>query len=75
MLALVEATSKPADIADHLGGLGRLDGIAVHATGATRDPATVLRPVLDLGLPTMLLERRAGNAQAWASLLADRVGD
>jgi hypothetical protein len=75
MWALVEATSKPADIADHLSGLGRLDGIAVHATGATRDPATVLRPVLDLGLPTVLLEGRVGNAQAWANLIAERVGD
>jgi hypothetical protein len=75
MWALVEATSKPADIADHLGGLGRLDGIAVHATGATRDPATVLRPVLDLGLPTVLLEGHVGNAQAWANLIAERVGD
>jgi hypothetical protein len=73
--ALVEATSKPADIADHLSGLGRLDGIAVQATGATRDPATVLRPVLDLGLPTVLLEGHVGNAQAWANLIAERVGD
>lgn len=73
--ALVDATSKPADIADHLGGLGRLDGIAVQATAATRDPATVLRPVLDLRLPTVLLEGHVGNAQAWANLIAERVGD
>jgi hypothetical protein len=71
--ALAEATSKPADLADHLAGLGRLDGIAVRATGDTRDPATVLRPVMDLGLPTMLLEGRVGDPQAWANLIAERV--
>jgi hypothetical protein len=75
MWALVDATAKPADLSDHFASLGRLDGIAVRATGASRDPATVLRPVLDLQLPTMWLERRPGNAKAWASLLADRVGD
>jgi hypothetical protein len=71
--ALAEATSKPADLTDHLAGLGRLDGIAVRATGATRDPATVLRPVMDLGLPTMLLEGRVGDPRAWANLIAERV--
>jgi hypothetical protein len=75
MWALVDATAKPADLTDHFASLGRLDGIAVRATSASRDPATVLRAVLDIRLPTMWLERRPGNAQAWASLLADRVGD
>jgi hypothetical protein len=75
MWALVDATTKPADLTDHFANLGRLDGIAVRATGASRDPATVLRPVIDLMLPTMWLERRPGNPKAWASLLADRVGD
>jgi hypothetical protein len=75
MWALADATTKPADLTDHFASLGRLDGIAVRATGTSRDPATVLRPVIDLQLPTMWLERRPGNAKAWASLLADRVGD
>jgi len=73
--ALVDATSKPADLLDHLVTLGRLDGLAVRATGASRDPASVLRPALDLCLPTVLLEGRRGDAAAWASLLLERLGE
>lgn len=73
--ALVDATSKPADLSDHLTSMGRLDGLAVRATGASRDPASALRPALDLGLPTVWLEGRPGSPSAWASLLVERLGE
>jgi hypothetical protein len=75
MWALVEATTKPGDLADHFSGLGRLDGFAVRSSAATRDPASVLRPAIDLGLPTVWLDGRTGDAEAWATLIVERVSD
>jgi hypothetical protein len=72
-VALVEATAKPGDLADALATMGPLDGLAVRSTAATRDPATVLRVAIDLGLPTVWLEDRTGDAEAWAQLLLARV--
>ena len=75
MWALVDATTKPGDLYDHFSALGRLDGFAVRSTAATRDPASLLRPAIDLDLPTVWLDGRAGDAKAWASLLVERVSD
>jgi hypothetical protein len=71
--AVVDATTKPGDVADHLAALGRVDGLAVLGTAATRDPAAVLRVALDLALPTVWLDDRPGDAYAWATVLAARV--
>jgi hypothetical protein len=68
--ALVDATRKTADVARHLAGLGIVDAIAVHGTGATADPATVL----SLGVPVALLDGRRATPQTWAALLCDRLG-
>jgi hypothetical protein len=73
--ALVDATRKPADVLDHIRALGRLDGLVVHATAATRDPASVIGTALELRLPTVLLEERRGTAAAWAALLIERLGE
>lgn len=75
MWALVDATSKPGDVLDHLTGLGRLDGLVVRGTAATRDPASVLAPALALALPTVLLDGRPGDAEAWANLLISRIDE
>lgn len=73
--AVVEATSKPADLLDHLTALGRLDGLVVRGTGASRDPASVLQPAIELALPTVLVDGRPGDGEAWAELLIDRIGE
>ncbi len=75
MWAVVDATSKPGDLIDHLSALGRLDGLVVRGVSATRDPATVLRAALELTLPTVLVDGRPGDAEAWAALLIERIGD
>jgi hypothetical protein len=66
---VVDATRKPADLAAYLDLIGPLDAIAVHATGASRDPATVL----GLELPVSYLDGRPANAAAWAGLLCERL--
>jgi len=58
-----------------LGALGRLDGLVVRGTAASRDPASVLQPALDLALPTVLVDGRPGDAEAWAALLIARIGE
>ena len=73
--ALVDATSKPADLLDHLAGLGPLDGLVVRGTAASRDPASVLQPALELSLPTVLVDGHSGDAEAWAALLIDRISE
>jgi hypothetical protein len=71
--AVVDATRKPRDVMDHLAELGRLDGLVVRGTGATRDPGSVLGVAMDLRLPTLLLEERRGTPAAWAALLTERL--
>ncbi|HVQ95044.1 MAG TPA: hypothetical protein VMU51_28685 [Mycobacteriales bacterium] len=67
--AVVDATRKPADLARYLQSLGTVDALAVHATGFSGDPATVLR----LGVPVAWLDGRPANAGTWAALLCDRL--
>lgn len=75
MWAIVDATSKPGDLLDHLTALGRLDGLVVRGSTASRDPGSVLHPALRLALPTVLLDGGPGDAEAWADLLIERIGD
>jgi hypothetical protein len=67
--AVVDATRKPADLARYLQALGTVDALAVHATGFSGDPATVLR----LGVPVAWLDGRPAKAGTWAALLCDRL--
>ena len=71
--ALVDATRKPADLADHLDALGEVRSLVVHGTAATRDPASVLGLARARALPTGLVEGRRGDARAWACLLSERL--
>ena len=73
--AVVDATRKPADVIDHLATMGRVDGLVIRSTAVTRDPGSVLEVVRETGVPTVLLEGRAGTAAAWAALLLDRLGE
>jgi hypothetical protein len=67
--AVVDATRKPADLARYLRSLGAVDALAVHATGASGDPATVLQ----LGVPVAWLDGRPATAGGWAGLLCERL--
>lgn len=73
--ALADATRKPADLTDHLLTLGRIDGLVVAGTAASRDPASVLSTSIDLAVPTVLLEGRPADPATWSSLLLERLGD
>jgi hypothetical protein len=67
--AVVDATRKTADLADHLDRLGPVDALVVERADVTRDPASVL----DLRVPVALLEGRAATPRAWADLISGRM--
>jgi hypothetical protein len=67
--AVVDATRKVGDVADHLERLGGVDALVVHGADVTRDPASVL----DLDVPVAMLDGRPATARAWADLLAGRL--
>jgi hypothetical protein len=67
--AVVDATRKVGDLADHLDRLGPLDALVVERADVTRDPATVL----DLRVPVALLEGHRATPRVWADLVADRM--
>jgi len=67
--AVVDATRKTADTARHLAGFGKVDALAVYATVASADPASVLR----VGPPVALLDGAAATDHAWAALLSRRL--
>jgi hypothetical protein len=67
--AVLDATRKPEDLARYLRLLGPVDAVAVHATGASGTPATVL----ELGLPVACLDGRPATPSGWAALLCARL--
>jgi hypothetical protein len=67
--AVVDATRKTGDLADHLERLGSVDALVVQRTDVTRDPAVVL----DLRIPVALLDGRSATPRAWADLVSDRL--
>ncbi|HEX5741837.1 MAG TPA: hypothetical protein VFY17_09840, partial [Pilimelia sp.] len=68
--AVVDATRKTADTAQHLAGMGEVDALAVYGAAATGDPASTLH----LDLPVALLDGAPATTHAWAALLAARLG-
>jgi hypothetical protein len=67
--AVVDATRKVGDLADHLDRLGGVDALVVQRPEVTRDPASIL----DLGVPVALLGSRPGTPRAWADLISGRL--
>jgi hypothetical protein len=67
--AVVDATRKVGDLADHLAGLGPVDALVIERADVTRDPASVL----DLRVPVALLEGRSATPRAWADLISGRM--
>ena len=67
--AVVDATRKTADLADHLGRLGDVDALVVQCAEVTRDPAVVL----DLRVPVAMLDGRSATSRAWADLVSGRL--
>jgi hypothetical protein len=67
--AVVDATRKVGDLADHLHRFGAVDALVVDRADVTRDPATVL----DLRIPVALVEGRSATPRAWADLLTARM--
>jgi hypothetical protein len=67
--AVVDATRKVGDLADHLDRLGGVDALVVQRSEITRDPASVL----DLGVPVAVLDTRPATPRAWADLISIRL--
>jgi hypothetical protein len=67
--AVVDATRKTADLADHLGRLGDVDALVVQSAEVTRDPAVLL----DLRVPVAMLDGRSATSRAWADLISGRL--
>jgi hypothetical protein len=67
--AVVDATRKTADVADHLRHLGPVDALVVQHAASTRDPGSVL----ELGVPVALIDGRTSTPRAWAELVCERL--
>jgi hypothetical protein len=70
--AVVEATRKPEDLEQWLGGLPRVDALVVQDTDLSTDPAAVLGR---LTTPVALLDGVPATPHRWASLLCERLED
>jgi hypothetical protein len=68
--AVVEATRKPEDIEQWLGGLPRTDALVVQDCDLSADPAAVLARV---DTPVALLDGVPATAHRWASVLCERL--
>jgi hypothetical protein len=68
--AVVEATRKPEDLEQWLGGLPRVDALVVQDTDLSADPAAVLGR---LSTPVALLDGVPATPHRWASLLCERL--
>jgi hypothetical protein len=68
--AVVEATRKPEDLEQWLGGLPRADALVVQDTDLSADPAAVLARV---ATPVALLDGVPATAHRWASVLCERL--
>lgn len=71
LLAVVDATSKPADARAFISALGGVSALAVVGAGRTASPAAVW----DLGAPVRSIDGRPATRGAWAALLIDRLAD
>jgi hypothetical protein len=67
--AVVDATRKTNDTAQHLSMLGEVEAVIVHGVEVTSDPATVL----GLDLPIVSLDGKPATPHAWAALLCARI--
>jgi hypothetical protein len=68
--AVVEATRKPEDLEQWLGGLPRTDALVVQDSDLSADPAAVLARV---DTPVALLDGVPATAHRWASVLCERL--
>ncbi|NYJ06314.1 hypothetical protein [Petropleomorpha daqingensis] len=68
--AVVEATRKPEDLEQWLGGLPRADALVVQDADLSVDPAAVLARV---DTPVALLDGVPATAHRWASVLCERL--
>jgi hypothetical protein len=68
--AVVEATRKPEDLEQWLGGLPRVDALVVQDSDLSADPAAVLARV---ATPVALLDGVPATAHRWASLVCERL--
>jgi hypothetical protein len=68
--AVVEATRKPEDLEQWIGGLPRVDALIVQDVDLSADPAAVLRRV---DAPVALLDGIRATPHRWASLLCERL--
>lgn len=68
--AVVDASRKLNDTANHLVTMGQIDAIALYGMSTTTDPASPL----ELELPIAMLDGRPATSHVWASMLAERLG-
>ncbi|MGY1808940.1 hypothetical protein ACI8AF_16345 [Blastococcus sp. SYSU D00669] len=68
--AVVEATRKPEDLEQWLGGLPRVDALVVQDSDLSADPAAVLARI---DTPVALLDGVPATPHRWASVLCERL--
>jgi hypothetical protein len=73
--AVVEATRKPEDLEQWLGGLPRTDALVVQDADLSVDPAALLAGVGTgrVGIPIALLDGVPATAHRWSSVLCERL--
>jgi hypothetical protein len=73
--AVVEATRKPEDLEQWLGGLPRADALVVQDADLSVDPAALLAGVGTgrVGSPIALLDGVPATAHRWSSVLCERL--